>query len=185
MQRYQSTVNKSPPQFAANISQKVPCQFELNVPYLGHLNNSSGLEPGTSILLPLWLAEMLALASTGEDRQAPLTLNLPPCLSDQVMNALKAEPRAIALRDQSAYFYEIGVRMLDLFDEKELGVVLRKTFAVRAQDVGSHARKAEDGSSGQGEEFLRGLDEWERNLFRKGHEGVRGAKDWMDKVKRS
>lgn len=165
--------------------QKVPCQFELDVPYLGHLDNSSGLKPGTPLSLPLWLAEMLALASSGEDSKAPLTLNLPPCLSEQVLAALKADPRAVPLRDQSAHFYGVGVRMLDLFDERELSAVLRKTFVVRAGDVGLHARKADEGVGGQGEEFLRGLDEWERGLFRRGHEGVRRAKDWTDKVKKA
>ena len=166
--------------------QKVPCQFELDVPYLGHLDNSTtGLKPGTPLSLPLWLAEMLALASTSEDSKAPLTLNLPPCLSDEVISALKADPRAVTLRDQSAHFYGIGVRMLDLFDERELGAVLRETFVVRAGDVGLHARKAEEGVGGQSQEFLRGLEEWERGLFRRGHEGVKGAKEWMEKVKKS
>ena len=128
---------------------------------------------------------MLALASTSDDSKAPLTLELPPCLSDDVISALKADPRAVALRDQSAHFYGIGVRMLDLFDERELGNVLRKTWVVRAGDVGLHARKAEDGVGGRGEEFLRGLEEWERGLFRRGHEGVKGGKEWMEKVKKS
>ncbi|KAM3453946.1 hypothetical protein MY3296_003418 [Beauveria thailandica] len=170
------------------IAQKVPCQFELDVPYLGHLdNNPHGLKPGTSLLLPLWLAEMLALASSGgEDSRAPLTLNLPPCLSDGVVAALKADPRAVALRDQSPHFFGVCVRMLDLFDERELGAVLRRTFIVRAADVGLHARKADEGMvAGLGEEFLRGLDEWERGLFRTGHEGVKGAREWMDKAKKT
>ncbi|KAG5989832.1 DNA replication protein [Claviceps spartinae] len=168
-------------------AEKVPCQFELDVPYLGHLDNSSGLKPGTALSLPLWLAEMLALASTGgtDDARPPLTLSLPPCLSEQVVNALKADPRAVALRDQSAHLYGIGVRMLDLFDERELGTVLRRTFVVRAGELALHARKADDGAgSGQGAEFLRGLDEWERKLFRRGHEGVRYAKEWAEKVKK-
>ncbi|KAJ6440704.1 Psf3 protein [Purpureocillium lavendulum] len=177
-------------------AQKVPCQFELDAPDLGHLDSSSstGLKPGTALTLPLWLAEMLALASTGgsgEDARAPLTLNLPPCLSERVANALKADPRAVALRDQSAHFYGVGVRMLDLFDERELGAVLRRTFVLRAADVGLHARKADETGVGggasagaSGEEFLRGLDEWERGLFRRGHDGVRGAREWMDKVKK-
>lgn len=171
----------------ANGVQKVPCQFELDVPYLGHLDNNSatGLKPGTPLSLPLWLAEMLALAATGEDSRAPLTLNLPPCLSDDVMAALRADPRAVALRDQSAHFYGVGVRMLDLFDERELSAVLRRTFVVRAADIGLHARKADDGIGNRGEEFLRGLEEWERGLFRRGHDGVKGAKEWMDKVKKT
>lgn len=166
--------------------QKVPCQFELDAPELGHLESSSsaGLKPGTALLLPLWLAEMLALAATGDDAKAPLTLNLPPCLSARVANALEADPRAVALRDQSAHFYAVGARMLDLFDERELGAVLRRAFVVRAADVGLHARRADETGVGAGDEFLRGLDEWERALFRRGHEGVRSAREWMDRVKR-
>ncbi|KAM5350369.1 hypothetical protein ACJ41O_006874 [Fusarium nematophilum] len=165
-------------------AEKVPCQFELDVPYLGHLDNSPhGLKPNTPLTLPLWLAEMLALASTPTS-SAPLTLNLPPCLSQAVLAALRADPRAVPLRDQSAHFYGVGVRMLDLFDERDVAEVLRKTFVVRAGEVGLHARKADEGVGGNGEEFLRGLDEWERGLFRRGHEGVKGAKEWTDKVKK-
>lgn len=76
--------------------------------------------------------------------------------------------------------------MLHLFDERELSAILRRTFVERAADVGLHARKTdESGLGGQGEEFLRGLDEWERRLFRRGHEGVKGAKEWTDNVKKS
>lgn len=165
----------------------MPCTFELDAPYLGHLDNSAtGLKPGTALSLPLWLAEMLALANPGDDSsKAPLTLNLPPCLSEQVVSALKADPRAVAIRDQSAHFYGVGVRMLDLFDEGELAAVLRKTFVARAEDVGLHARKADEGVVGGGQEFLRGLDEWERRLFRTGHDGVRGAKEWTENVKKT
>ncbi|KAG6015538.1 DNA replication protein [Claviceps citrina] len=166
-------------------AEKVPCRFELEVPHLGHLDNSSGIKPGTALSLPLWLAEMLALASAGDDAKPPLTLNLPPCLSEQVVNALKADARSVALRDQSPHFYGIGVRMLDLFDERELGAVLRRTFVVRAGDVGLHARKADEGGlGGRGEEFLRGLEEWERRLFRRGHEEVRNLKEWAERVKK-
>lgn len=127
---------------------------------------------------------MLALAST-PTTSAPLTLNLPPCLSPAVLSALKADPRAVGLRDQSAHFYGVGTRMLDLFDEKDVAEVLRKTFVTRAGEVGLHARKADEGMGGQGEEFLRGLEEWERRLFRRGHDGVKGAKEWTDKVNKT
>lgn len=75
--------------------------------------------------------------------------------------------------------------MLDLFDEKDVAEVLRKTFVTRAGEVGLHARKADEGMGGQGEEFLRGLEEWERRLFRRGHDGVKGAKEWTDKVNKT
>lgn len=162
------------------------------MPHLGHLDNSPhGLKPGTALTLPLWLAEMLALASSGghndDDAKAPLTLNLPHCLSETVLAALRADPRAVALRDQSVHLYGVGVRMLDLFDERELANVLRRTFVVRAGDVGLHARKADEANlgGGHGQEFLRGLEEWERVLFRRAHDGVKSTKDWADKVKKA
>ena len=75
--------------------------------------------------------------------------------------------------------------MLDLFDEKDVAEVLRKTFVVRAGEVGLHARKADEAGVGGGEEFLRGLEEWERGIFRRGHEGVKNAKEWTEKVKKT
>jgi GINS complex subunit 3 len=173
---------------AADTLQKVPSKFELDVPNLGYLDNTptQPLRAGTQLNLPLWLAEMLALATaSGEDSRPPVTLNLPSALSDQVVQALKADPRAVPLRDQSAHFYALGTRMLDLFEEKELGAVLRKTFVVRAGDVGLHARKAgEDSVGGGGEEFLRGLDEWERLLFRRAHDAGKSAREWAEHVKK-
>ncbi|RYP84699.1 hypothetical protein DL769_001133 [Monosporascus sp. CRB-8-3] len=175
-------------------SEKVPCKFELDVPELGYLDNnpSQPLKAGASVNLPLWLAELLALANrsggnTQEDAKSFVTLNLPPALSNEVMSALKADPRAVPLRDQSHNFYGLGTRMLDLFEEREICAILRKTFVTRATDIALHARKAgatEDMGVGAGEEFLRGLDEWERKLFRKAHESTKSTKEWMENVKR-
>ena len=193
--------------------QKIPCTFELDVPDLGYLDNnpSHALKAGTQLALPLWLSEMLAIANTagvGEEAKSFVTLSLPGALSNDVVQALKADPRAVPLRDQSAHFYNLANHMLDLFEEKDLAAVLRKTYVSRAADIALHARKAgggggsggssgskgkgkgpqEEGSNlgvgGAGEEFLRGLDEWERKLFRKAHEGTRAGRDWMENVKR-
>ncbi|ROT38312.1 GINS complex, Psf3 component [Sodiomyces alkalinus F11] len=170
-------------------AEKVPCKFELDLPDLGYLDNnpSHALKAGTQLALPLWLAEMLALANTGtsEDSRAPVTLNLPEALSERVIGALKADPRSVPLRDRSAHFYGLGTHMLDLFEERELSAILRRTFVTRAADIALHARKAgDDGVGGSSEDFLRGLDEWERSLFRKAHEGTKSTKEWMDKVKK-
>jgi GINS complex subunit 3 len=184
----------------------VPCQFELDVPDLGHLDNSPALKAGTQVLLPLWLAETLAVASIGggssqsqslassaggmSQSRNPVTLNLPPALRQEVLSALKADARAVPLRDQSAHFFALGTRMLELFDEAEVAEVLRKSFVARAGEVQVHARLAGDESAGGGagsgasEDFLRGLDEWERQLFRRAHEGVKGGKEFLDGVKK-
>ena len=169
--------------------QKVPCKFEIDVPDLGHLDNNptQPLKSGTTLSLPLWLAEMLAISSTGphEDSKPPVTMSPPASLSQEVVQALKADPRAVPLRDQSAHFYSLGTRILDLFEDGELAGVLRKTFVGRAAEVGVHAGKVgDDGMGSGGEEFLRGLEEWERGLFRKAHEGAKASKEWMENVKK-
>jgi len=184
--------------------QKIPCTFQLDVPDLGYLENNPGhtLKAGTRIALPLWLAQMLAIANTGDlDDQGKsfITFDLPRALGNDVLQALKADPRAVPLRDQSAHFYSLATHLMDLSEEPELNAVLRKTFVTRAADIALHARKAggavgskggasEEGSNlgvgSAGEEFLRGLDEWERKLFRKAHDGAKAGKEWMDIVKK-
>ncbi|CAI4219710.1 unnamed protein product [Parascedosporium putredinis] len=150
-------------------AEKVPCKFELDIPDLGHLDNNptQPLKAGTTLSLPLWLAEMLAISSAGEDAKPPPT-------------PLRRPPRP------ERPLYGLGTRMLDLFEDKDLASVLRKTFVARAAEVGLHASKVGDDMpvAASGEEFLRGLDEWERGLFRKAHEGVKGTKEWMENVKK-
>ncbi|TLS24313.1 hypothetical protein PpBr36_08929 [Pyricularia pennisetigena] len=195
-------------------AEKVPCEFQLDVPELGYLDNSPShaLKAGTKVNLPLWLAEMLALANTThptssdpDDARSFVSLNLPTPLADDVIQALKADPRSVPLRDRSPHFFSLSTRVLDLFEERDLAAVLRKSFVVRAGDVGLHARKvggagggsnaggrgkdddkgSNIGLGGQSEEFLRGLDEWERNLFRRTHEGIKAGSEWMENVKKN
>lgn len=182
--------------------QKIPCEFNVSIPNLGHLNNNPGepLKAGTNISLPLWLAEMLALASTSggssadEDAKSFVNLSLPDALSNECIQALKADPRAVQLRQRSMNFYSLATRLMDLFEERELDSVMRKTFVTRAAEVALHARKMGDGSSKDGasnlglgaggDDFSRGLDEWERQLFSKAHGGLKAGKEWMDNVKK-
>lgn len=53
-----------------------------------------------------------------------MTLDLPKALSEQVMNALKADPRTVDLRALAPHFYRLGCRILQLFEEEEMGDVL-------------------------------------------------------------
>ncbi|KAL2157144.1 hypothetical protein VTH06DRAFT_6432 [Thermothelomyces fergusii] len=181
-------------------AEKIPCTFQLDVPDLGYLDNTptQPLKAGTKVNLPLWLAEMLAIANTGDvEGKSFVTFDLPPALGNDVVQALKADPRAVPLRDQSAHFYGLATHMMELSEEKELAATLRKTFVTRASEIVLHARKVggighkgkvDEGSNlglgGAGEEFLRGLDEWERKLFRKAHDGAKAGKEWMENVKK-
>ena len=77
------------------------------------------MKQGSKVELPLWLAEMLAV-SNPSGNSSLATLDLPQALSQRVMNALKADPKTVDLRAQAQHFYNIGARMLELFEEEEM-----------------------------------------------------------------
>jgi len=106
-------------------SQKAPCTFELPVPHLSALSNGTAIETGTKLDLPLWMAEMLAVSKPAGPSSASLaTLDMPSALGQRVLNALRADPKSVELRSQAQWFYGLGERMLELFDEEEMVEVL-------------------------------------------------------------
>jgi hypothetical protein len=86
------------------------------------------MKQGSKVELPLWLAEMLAV-SNPSGNSSLATLDLPPALSQRVMNALKADPKTVDLRAQAQHFYNIGARMLELFEEEEMVDILTDVSA--------------------------------------------------------
>lgn len=108
------------------------------------------------------------------------------------MNALKADSKSVDLRAQGQYFYGLGARLLELFEEEEVCDVLMETWRKRAVEVMDHAGNAGQGPRGgggggvgsEGVEFLRGLDEWERGLFRASHDCSKAMKVWMGEIKK-
>ncbi|KAI9884208.1 MAG: DNA replication protein [Watsoniomyces obsoletus] len=160
-------------------AQKVPCTFELTVPHLGYMDGSSGgeMKSGTKVELPLWLGEMLAVSQ--RLGTSPLvTLDIPEPLSARVMNALKADPRTVDLRALAPHFYSFAIRILELFEEEEMVEVLSETFQKRAAEIADHAHNPR-GAMSDSAEFLRGLDETERALFRSAHDGAKAMRSWL------
>jgi len=103
---------------------------------------------------------MLAL-SQNLSTSSLVSLDLPDCLSTRVINALKADPRTVDIRSLAPHFYAIGARMLELFEEDELADVLSESFKKRAKEIADQAHNPK-GALGEGADFLRGLDEEER-----------------------
>ncbi|KFZ07808.1 hypothetical protein V501_06211 [Pseudogymnoascus sp. VKM F-4519 (FW-2642)] len=170
-------------------AQKIPCHFTLAVPGLGHLDASSTpmLKASTPLSLPLWLAETVALNSPTPPKPV-LSLDLPEALSPTVIAALKAAPTAVDLRAQAPYFFALAARLLALFDDEPMLAVLQEAFKKRSGEIVDHASNV-GGRSGAGVaaeavDFLRGLDEEERKLFRVAHESAKAAKAWLDDEKR-
>ncbi|KAI9654416.1 MAG: DNA replication protein [Alyxoria varia] len=142
------------------------------------------IKQGTKVELPLWLAEMLAVSqSIGSSPMA--TIDMPSALSTRVLNALKADPRTVDLRAQAPHFYSLGVRMLELFEEDEMAEVLAATLRKRAAEIHDHANNPRGGLGGDGgTEFLRGLDETERQLFRAAHDSSKATRTWLADVQK-
>ncbi|KAF2749544.1 DNA replication complex GINS protein PSF3, partial [Sporormia fimetaria CBS 119925] len=165
-------------------AQKVPCTFELTVPGLGYLegNMQGDMKQGSKVELPLWLGEMLAL-SQSLNTSSLVTLDHPSALAPRVLNALKADPRTVDLRALATHFYSLGARILDLFEEEEMVEVLNQTFKARAAVIADQAHNPR-GALGEGADFLRGLDETERKLFRDAHESARAVRTWMADIKK-
>lgn len=65
------------------------------------------------------------------------------------------------LRALASHFYELAARVLELFEEEEVVDVLSETFKKRAAEIADHAHNPR-GALGEGADFLRGLDEMER-----------------------
>lgn len=75
--------------------------------------------------------------------------------------------------------------MLELFEEDEILDVLTETFRVRAAEIGDFAGSIKGIGGGigvEGTEFLRGLEEWERQLFKDRHESAKAGKKWLADV---
>ncbi|KAL8997326.1 MAG: hypothetical protein Q9169_003360 [Polycauliona sp. 2 TL-2023] len=165
-------------------AQKVPCTFDLQIPNLGFLDDNPGgdISPKTPIPLPLYLAELLAVQQLAN--KPLLTLDLPTSLSPRVLNALKADAKSVDLRGLEVYFFEGASRVLELLEDEGVGEGVCEAFKTRAAEIADHARNARGGtSSGEGGEFLRGLDEWERGLFRAAHDSSKAVRLWMGEVR--
>ncbi|KAF2674378.1 DNA replication complex GINS protein-like protein psf3 [Microthyrium microscopicum] len=166
-------------------AQKVPCTFEITVPGLGYLEGNPGndIKQGAKLELPLWLGEMLAVSRNASE-ESNLTLDLPKCLSAHVVNALKADARTVELRALAPHFYALGARILDLFEDEELSSVLSESFKKRAREIADQAHNS-GRSLGDAADFLRGLDEEERQLFRTAHESTKAVRVWMSELKKA
>lgn len=166
-------------------SQKVPCTFELTVSGLGYLSGNPGtsINQNTKVELPLWLGEMLAVNRLSNSADTLITMDMPTALSKRVMNALKADAKSVDLRAQAMHFYGLGARMLELFEDEEVVDILVETFRKRSLEVADKASGSRN-LAGEGGEFVRGLEEQERSLFRAAHDGQTNVRKWFESAGR-
>lgn len=60
------------------------------------------------------------MSSQSLNTSSLVTLDHPSALAPRVLNALKADPKTVDLRAQAQHFYNLGARILELFDEEEM-----------------------------------------------------------------
>lgn len=135
------------------------------------------------VSLPLWLSTLLAVQRLGPSSRPLCSLDLPSNLAPRVINALKADPRTVDLRSLAGHYYELAVRILELFDEDEIVDVLTDSFKTRAASIADHAHNLR-GAQAEGQDFLRGLDQMEEQLFRAAHESSKATRIWMGEAKK-
>lgn len=79
---------------------------------------------------------------------------------------------------------------MELFDEDDVLNVLTDSWKKRAVELGDFASTVggkEGGGQGKGDkqtEFLRGLEEGERELFRRSHESAKAMRKWMGEARK-
>lgn len=106
-------------------SQKAPCVFELAVPLLGPLNNGNPVEQGTRVDLPLWLASILTSSEpAGPGNGYICLIELPASMGKKVINALRADPKSVELRQQAAFWFGMSEHMMILLEDEAVQEVI-------------------------------------------------------------
>ncbi|TPX42841.1 hypothetical protein SeMB42_g04967 [Synchytrium endobioticum] len=152
--------------------QRVPCFFSYPVPGYGFLdgNNDADLPPNTRVELPYWMAETLAIREWVE-------IDLPKYYQVKVRNDLKASPTVVNLYQLCPYFYEFGIRIVNLIVDDVLCKVLSETFTHRVQLIMNYTQATilrTDRS-----DFIQSLDETEKDLYRVGVESTGVMIRWI------
>lgn len=84
------------------------------------------IKPNHTLLLPLWLAELLAVQRLGNSSTQPLlTLDLPAALAPRVLHALRADAKSVDLRllAQGGFYGLVG-RVGELFEVEDVADVV-------------------------------------------------------------
>lgn len=76
------------------------------------------------LLVLFWYSYIYVIYSQSLNTSSLVTIDPPSALSQRVLNALKADPRTVDLRALAPHFYNLGARILELFEEEEMIEVL-------------------------------------------------------------
>ncbi|CAK1552955.1 unnamed protein product [Leptosia nina] len=110
-------------------NEKVPCRFLHDLPKLGFLDPScteEDLKAGTSVEIPLWLAESLS------SRRPPLVaVDLPKVYKETYREIFNADACTVDLHKLAQYFFELGCYVAKYDIKGEVATTLVNTFRQR------------------------------------------------------
>ncbi|XP_053614764.1 DNA replication complex GINS protein PSF3 [Plodia interpunctella] len=110
-------------------NEKVPSKFLHNLPRMGFLDPSAteeDLKAGSSVEIPLWLAESL------HARRPPLVnVDLPKIYKDAYREILNADACTVDMHKLGQYFYELGYYIAKYDIKGEVATTLVNTFKQR------------------------------------------------------
>lgn len=177
-------------------STRIPCKFNLTASGLAYLEGNpthddplnNSIKKGTRIDLPLWLAEYLAstpipqIYEDDPDDVAFIELIPPTYTSTTIFNALKSSPTTIQLNTILKNYYAFIQKWSSLFNDKELVNVITEVLKERIDEINNFAQVYKGtvtGASTGGGDFIGGLDEFEKQVFKSGNASVKQVKKWL------
>ncbi|VEU20916.1 DEKNAAC101817 [Brettanomyces naardenensis] len=141
--------------------------------------------------LPMWLADILAVCAAQNDdgidnaeenaeTQAFIRLIEPEFFSKQFLNFIKSDTLKVNLAP-FAYYYKIVAKWSYMFNDTELVELISKMFVARASEINGLSYKLNDQFSGDNQEFLNGLENFEKRLFKMSHLSYKDMNNWIAK----
>lgn len=142
--------------------ERVPIKWTSDAKSVGYLDPSSGSEDvqrGTSMEVPLWLAEELKSRRLAD-------VELPAHFSRKSRAQITADATAARLREKSPHFYSVGLRLAPLLSVPHEGEDLsRDVHATLADRAAGILNKAKTGLGGDVSVYRGMLTDLEQQLF--------------------
>jgi len=136
-----------------------------------NLPNNIDIEEGQTMEIPIWLAFALA-------RTEIVEIEIPRFYKEQFKKTLEADPNVINLRDKSSYYYEIGLKLIEFIEDRELVTLLANVFLSRMKEfsnISFHLR-IEDCSN-----LMRRMVDIEVRIFNFGRESAINYRSYKEK----
>jgi len=116
-------------------AEAVPVTWRHNAYGLGYLDvrsDEEDLKTGSLVELPYWLACVM-------HRRQHVQIEQPSCFGNKFRTGLLADPTVVNLQDKCPYWYELGLKLALLLDERarewQLALMLRRSLYSRYLEI--------------------------------------------------